>query len=115
MVLRLRAPRRSAALEIDKRDGALIRDEADLAAARSGGFKTAVFLEGAAPPCDAEGFDVKVRIGARFGHLGDGDVSGLDPGSLRVRVLSGGNAMEPVSRRNVLAAAAGRRRRVDPR
>jgi His-Xaa-Ser system radical SAM maturase HxsC len=36
---------------------------------------------------DAEGFGVTVRIGARFGHLGDGDIIGLDPGSLRLRVL----------------------------
>jgi hypothetical protein len=85
MVLRLRAPR--AASEITARDGALVRDEEDLAAARRRGFKTAVFLEGAPAAGDAEGFGLTVRLGARFGHLGDGDIIGLDLGSLRLRVV----------------------------
>jgi His-Xaa-Ser system radical SAM maturase HxsC len=87
LVLRLRAPRSSATPEINDRDGALIRDEEDLPVARARGFKTAVFLEGAFSPGDTDGFDVSVRIGARFEHLGDGDVIGLDPRSRRLRVL----------------------------
>jgi His-Xaa-Ser system radical SAM maturase HxsC len=78
---------RASRLEITAWDGALVRDEEDLAAARRRGFKTVVFLEGAPAARDAEGFGVTVRIGARFGHLGDGDIIGLDPGSLRLRVL----------------------------
>jgi His-Xaa-Ser system radical SAM maturase HxsC len=85
MVLRLRAPR--AVTEITVRDGALIRDAQDLAAARRWGFKTTVFLEGAPAAADAEGVGLTIRLGARFGHLGDGDIIGLDPGSLRLRVL----------------------------
>jgi His-Xaa-Ser system radical SAM maturase HxsC len=84
-VLRLRAPR--AGSEITARDGALVRNEEDLAAARRRGFKTAVLLEGAPATGNAEGFGLTVRLGARFGHLGDGDIIGLDPGSLRLRVL----------------------------
>src|SRR5439155_25961917 len=87
MVLRLRAPRLIATAGSDDRDGALVRDEQDLAAARSRGFKTAVFVEDASCPSDTEGFDVKIQIGARFGHLGDGDIIGLDPSSRRLRVL----------------------------
>ena len=87
MVLRLRAPRSSAAPEMDDRDGALIRDEEDLAAARRRGFKTAVFFEEVSAAGDADGFEVSVRIGARFGHLDDGDIIGLDAGSRRLRVL----------------------------
>ena len=87
MLLRLRAPRLNAASEIGERDGALVRDEEDLAAARTRGFKTAVFLEGAPSAGAAEGFGVSVRIGARFGHLGDGDIIGIEPGSRRLRVL----------------------------
>ena len=30
---------------------------------------------------------ITVRLGPRFGHLGDGDIIGLDPGSRRLRVL----------------------------
>jgi len=87
MVLRLRAPRSTAAPEIDDRDAVLIRDEEDLSAARARGFKTAVFLEGALSPGASDGFDVSVRIGTRFAHLGDGDIIGLNPGSRRLRVL----------------------------
>ena len=85
MVLRVRDPRSVA--DIDDRDGALIRDEGDLLAARARRFKTAVFLEGVSLPDDADGFEVTVRLGERFDHLGDGDIVGLDPGSLRLRVL----------------------------
>jgi His-Xaa-Ser system radical SAM maturase HxsC len=85
MVLRVRDPRSAA--EIDDRDGAVIRDEGDLLAARARRFKTAVFLEGASLPDNADGFEVTVRLGERFDHLGDGDIVGLDPSSLRLRVL----------------------------
>ena len=85
MVLRVRDPRSAA--EIDDRDGALIRDEGDLLPARARGFKTAVFLERASDPDNADGFGVTVRLGERFEHLGDGDIVGIDPGSLRLRVL----------------------------
>jgi hypothetical protein len=85
MVLRLRAPR--AASQINDRDGALVRNQEDLAAARGRGFKTAVFLEGVRAAGDAERFGLTVQLGARFGHLGDGDIIGLDPRSLRLRVL----------------------------
>jgi len=85
MVLRVRDPRSAA--EIDDRDGALIRDEGDLLAARARRFKAAVFLEGALLSDNADGFEVTVRLGERFDHLGDGDIVGLDPGSLRLRVL----------------------------
>jgi len=85
MILRVRDPRSAA--EIDDRDGALIRDEGDLLAARARRFKAAVFLEGALLSDNADGFEVTVRLGERFDHLGDGDIVGLDPGSLRLRVL----------------------------
>jgi His-Xaa-Ser system radical SAM maturase HxsC len=85
MVLRLRAPR--VASQINDRDGALVRDQEDLAAARGRGFKTAVFLEGVPAVGDAEGFGLTVQLGGRFGHLGDGDIIGLDPRSRRLRVL----------------------------
>jgi len=85
MVLRLRGPR--SVPVIDDRDGALIRDEVDLSAARLRGFKTAVFLEGASLSPNAGEFDVVVTLGERFCHLGDGDIIGLDPGTLRLRVL----------------------------
>jgi His-Xaa-Ser system radical SAM maturase HxsC len=85
MVLRLCAPR--SGTDIDARDGALIRDEEDLTAARTRGFRTAVFLEQASAPNNADEFEVTVRLGARFGHLDDGDIIGLDPESLRLRVL----------------------------
>ena len=52
MVLRVRDPRSVA--EINDRDGALIRDEGDLLAARARRFKTAVFLEGASLPDNAD-------------------------------------------------------------
>src|SRR6516165_9386589 len=84
-VLRLRGPRSAAV--IGDRDGALIRDEADLLAARIRGFKTAVFVEGASLPANAGEFDVTVTLGQRFWHLGDGDIIGLDPSSLHLRVL----------------------------
>jgi His-Xaa-Ser system radical SAM maturase HxsC len=84
MVLRVRDPRRVS--EIDDRDGALIRDEGDLLAARAQRFKTAVFLK-ASLPDNADGFKVTIRLGERFDHLGDSDIVGLDPRSLRLRVL----------------------------
>ena len=87
MVLRLRTPCSRTASEINDRDGALIRDEADLSAAQAQGFKTAVFLEGASLPGVTDGFYVSVRIGARFEYLGDGDIIGFDPRSRRLRVL----------------------------
>jgi len=68
MVLRLCAPRSNAAAEIDDRDAALIRDEADLAATRRRGFKTAVFLEGGLSPGAADGFESR---------SGSGRVSGI--------------------------------------
>jgi His-Xaa-Ser system radical SAM maturase HxsC len=84
-LLRLRSPHSDAASE--ERDGVLVRDREDLAAARSRGFKTAVLLEDSFSPGDARGFEVTVRLGTRFGHLGDGDIIGLEPGSRRLRVL----------------------------
>jgi His-Xaa-Ser system radical SAM maturase HxsC len=87
MLLRLRAPRLSAVPDTVEREGALVRDEGDLIAALAQGFTTAVFLEGARTPAEAKGFGVTVRLGARFGYLADGDIIGLDPGSLRFRVL----------------------------
>ena len=38
-------------------------------------------------PGEDEGFEVTVRLGSRFGHLDDGDIIALDPGSRRLRVL----------------------------
>jgi len=87
MLLRLRAPCRHLASKLDERDGALVRDHDDLAAAKTRGFKTAVFLENPLLSFEGEGFDNVVRLGTRFGHLGDGDLIGLDPGSRRLRVL----------------------------
>src|SRR6266436_2938568 len=87
MVLRLRAPR-STVDSIDDRDAALVRDEEDLAAAQTRGFKAAVFLEDPPSiPNDSDEFGVTVRLGTRFRHLSDGDVVGLDPVSRRLRVL----------------------------
>ena len=84
-LLRLRSPRSNAGS--DERDGALIRDGEELAVAGSRGFKTAVLLED--DPClpEGAGFEVMVRLGTRFGHLRDGDIISLDPGSGRLRVL----------------------------
>jgi His-Xaa-Ser system radical SAM maturase HxsC len=86
MLLRLRAPC-SSPVELDERDGALVRDREDLLAAKAHGFKTAVFLGEHFSAGEGEGFAVAVRLGPHFGHLGDGDVIGLDPGSRRLRVL----------------------------
>jgi His-Xaa-Ser system radical SAM maturase HxsC len=85
MILRLRAPQTAA--DIMDRDGALVRDEEDLTTARTRGFKTAVFLAGGSGPVSDQEFAVTVRLGERFSHLQDGDIIGLDRGSLRLRVL----------------------------
>jgi His-Xaa-Ser system radical SAM maturase HxsC len=88
MLLRLRAPRGIPASRLDERDGALVRDQEDLEAARAHGFRTAVVLApDAILSSEDKGFDILVRLGPRFGHLGDGDIIGLDPGSGRLRVL----------------------------
>ena len=87
MLLRLRAPRWVPASTLDERDGALVRDQEDLAVARARGFKTAIFSEKLASSGEDEDFDTIVRLGPPFGHLGDGDLIGLDPGSRRLRVL----------------------------
>jgi His-Xaa-Ser system radical SAM maturase HxsC len=87
MLLRLRAARRTQASKIDERDGALVRDQEDLDAAKDRGFKTAVFLDTTLSSAEDEGFDNIVRLNSRFGHLGDGDVIGLDAVSGRLRVL----------------------------
>jgi His-Xaa-Ser system radical SAM maturase HxsC len=87
MLLRLRAPCRIPASKLDERDGALVRNQKDLAAARTRGFKTAVLFEDPFLSFEGEGFDNVVRLESRFGHLGDGDVIGLDPSSGRLRVL----------------------------
>jgi His-Xaa-Ser system radical SAM maturase HxsC len=87
VLVRLSAPC-STAWELDERDAALVRGEEDLAAARAHGFKAAVFFEDhPLSPGVGEGFEVTVQLGPRFGHLGDGDVISLDPGSRRLRVL----------------------------
>jgi len=65
----------------------LVRNQEDLAAAKAGGFKTAIYLEDALASGGDQGFDFEVGLGPRFGHLGDGDLIGLDPGSRRLRVL----------------------------
>jgi His-Xaa-Ser system radical SAM maturase HxsC len=85
ILLRLCSPRSKAAP--GERDGALVRDEEELVQARSRGFKAAVVLEDPCSPREGAGFEVMVRLGPRFGHLGDGDIIGLDPGSGRLRVL----------------------------
>jgi len=87
ILLRLRAPRSIAAPELDERDGALVRNEEDLAAAKARGFKTAIYLEDVLESGGDEGFNIVVGLGPRFGHLGDGDLIRLDPGSGRLRVL----------------------------
>lgn len=87
MLLRLRGPQSKTVSELDERDGALVRDEEDLTAATARGFKTAVFLEDEFLPGERKGFEVMVQLGRQFGHLGDGDIIGLDPGSRRLRVL----------------------------
>jgi His-Xaa-Ser system radical SAM maturase HxsC len=85
MLLRLRSPASGAAT--DRRDAALVRDRADLAAARSGGFNVAVLLEDVWFPDGARSSQVVVRLGSGFGYLGNGDIIGLDAGSRRLRVL----------------------------
>src|SRR5262245_34473621 len=87
MLLRLRLPRWNPASKLDERDGALVRDEEDLTAAKARGFKTAVLLEGSLSSAEHEDFENIVWLGSRFGHLGDGDLIGLDPNSARLRVL----------------------------
>ncbi len=85
MLIRLRSPDSGSAS--DKRDAALVRDRADVAAARSDGFKATVLLEDVWFPSADGSSEVVVRLGARFGYLGDGDIIGLDAGSRRLRVL----------------------------
>jgi hypothetical protein len=86
MLLRLRASRWIPAWKLNEGDAALVRDQEDLAAARARGFKKAVVLANPLSSDEDDDFDVMVRLGPRFGHLGDGDVIGLDPGSGRFRV-----------------------------
>lgn len=85
MLLRLCSPHSEA--PPGERDGALVRDGEELVQARCRGFKAAVMLEDPCSPREGAGFEIMVRLGPRFGHLGDGDIIGLDPGSGRLRVL----------------------------
>lgn len=85
MLLRLCSPHSEA--PPGERDGALVRDGEELVQARCRGFKAAVILEDPCSPREGAGFEIMVRLGPRFGHLGDGDIIGLDPGSGRLRVL----------------------------
>jgi His-Xaa-Ser system radical SAM maturase HxsC len=87
MLLRLRLPNSNPASKLDERDGALVRDEEDLTAAKARGFKTAVLLESSLSSAQDEGFENIVWLGSQFGHLSDGDLIRLDPGSARLRVL----------------------------
>lgn len=87
VLLRLRTPGPHVGSALDERDGALIRAQHDLAAARARGFRTAVFLEDARAAGEDEVFDVTIRLGPHFAYLGDGDIIRLDPGSRRLRVL----------------------------
>jgi len=87
MLLRLRLPRSNPASNLDEHDGALVRDEEDLATAKIRGFKTAVLLENSFSSVNDKGFENIVRLESQFGHLSDGDLIGLDPGSARLRVL----------------------------
>ena len=85
MVLRLRSPHTVAS---DERDGALVRDREELTIALGRGFKSAVLLEEfPGLPGAGEGLGFTMQLGPRFGHLGDGDIIGIDPGSRRLRVL----------------------------
>ncbi len=64
-----------------------MHDQEDLAVARARGFKTAIISEKLASSGEDKDFNTIVRLGPSFGHLGDGDLIGLDPGSRRLRVL----------------------------
>jgi His-Xaa-Ser system radical SAM maturase HxsC len=83
----LRAPSRVSASKLDQRDAAVVRDQDDLTAAKERGFRTVIFLESPFLSGEDESFDNVVRLGSRFGYLGDGDLIGLDPRSGRLRVL----------------------------
>ena len=88
MVLRVRDPRSVA--DIDDRDGALIRDEGDLLAARARRFKTAVFLEGVSLPDDADGFEVTVGSESVLTTLATATSSGSTPGRSASACCTGG-------------------------
>jgi His-Xaa-Ser system radical SAM maturase HxsC len=85
ILLRLRSPHSDGPL--DERDAALVRGTEELAAARSRSFRAMVLLEDECSADEGKGFEIMVRLARSFGHLGDGDIIGLDPGSRRVRVL----------------------------
>jgi hypothetical protein len=68
MLLRLRSPRCIETSKLDERDGALVRNQEDLRAARAR-FKTAIFMEQSLSSGEDEGFDITVRLGPCFSLL----------------------------------------------
>jgi His-Xaa-Ser system radical SAM maturase HxsC len=86
MLLRLRHPEFGGAA--DERDAALVKEQPDIAAAKSGGFKTAIFLDNvSATPEEAGNFEITVSLSKLFNYLSDGDIIGIDAHSRRLRVL----------------------------
>ena len=81
-VLRLRTP---GDVPEGPSDAAIVRSTADAGKARTAGFRSAVSV--GLSDAEVRPFGRFVRLGDQFGHLADGDIIGVRPGTRSVRTL----------------------------